>query len=273
MKQFMLCLAILMSAAEAAAYQSPGPEEFIRQSTVIFKGRVEKPGASNVKFLPPSNRSAIVRVEDVLLAAKSMGTLTGEEVTVELREANSVKAGEQVTFFTTGWLYGEHLGLKEVGHSSADVSSDSLRQQIADVRNRADEDKLRAEIQHASLVIAGKVLATRHLEERRSASEHDPDWWIAEVEVQTYLKGQPNAAAAGHVSFLFANSRDVMWVRSPKLAEGQQGIWLVGEYKPGGFFPEKAASRLVVLSPLDSHPISELERFKRLVAAAAQPKK
>jgi hypothetical protein len=242
-------------------------EQYINQSTVIFKGLVEKTGASNLKILPASNQTILVRVEEVVSAAKTMIDLKGAQVTVQLKEPNALKVGDRATFFATGWLYGENVALQEVGHTSVSVNSEALRNQISDLQARKDDQKVQTRIQHATMVIAGRVLATGRFKgegETKRNSEHDPDWWTADIKVQSYLKGQP-AVIPSSVTVLFANSRDVMWVRSPKLKEGGQGIWVVTQYKPGGFLPKTRSPILAVLSSLDSYPLSESKRIARLV--------
>lgn len=252
-----------------AICQTQNLDEFIDQSTVVFKGLVEKTGASNLKILSASNKTILVRVEEVVSAAKTMIDLKGTEITVQLKEPNSLKSGDRATFFATGWLYGENVALQEVGHVSVSVSSESLLNQISNLKARKDDQKLQLRIQHAAMVIAGRVLATRRLKgegQTKDNSEHDPDWWTADIKVQSYLKGKP-AVVPALVTVLYANSRDVMWVRSPKLKEGEQGIWVITQYKPGGLLPKTRAPILAVLSFLDSYPLSESQRITRLVKA------
>jgi hypothetical protein len=115
------------------------------------------------------------------------------------------------------------------------------------------------------------VLAARRFVEEgraRSNSEHDPEWWTADIEIENILKGKPAATASNRVTVFYANSKDVLWFRSPKLKEGDRGIWIVVEYKPGGFLPETHAPILAVLSPLDSYPLADLDRMGRLVKAS-----
>lgn len=263
----MLIINLIGICPNRGICQTPNLNEFIDQSTFVFKGLVEKTGASNLKILPASNQTILVRVEEVVSAAKTMIDLKGAQVTVQLKEPNNLKSGDRATFFTTGWLYGENVALQEVGHISVSISSESLRNQISDLKARKDDQKLQIRIQHAAMVIAGRVLATRRLKgEGETNSEHDPDWWTADIKVQSYLKGKP-AVVPALVTVLYANSRDVMWVRSPKLKEGEQGIWVVTQYKPGGLLPKTRAPILAVLSSLDSYPMSESQRITRLVKA------
>jgi len=197
-----------------------------------------------------------------------MTNLKGATVTVQLKEPGSLKAGTTATFFTTGWLYGENVALKEVSHTTADLNAQSLQKQVAALQARTSDQKLQSRIQSSAMVFAGKVVASRPLQAEggRTNSEHDPDWWTADVEVQSLLKGPPSAAK--RVSLLFAHSNDVMWFRSPKLKEGQQGIWIASEYKPGGLFPLERAPLLAVVSPLDYQPSVERDRIQRLLKAA-----
>jgi len=247
--------------------QTPVTQELVDQSTVIFKGHVEQTRASNLKILPASNQTILVHVDEVISAAKTMINLKGATVTIQLKEPGSLKAGAAATFFTTGWLYGENVALKEVSHITADVNAQSLQKQVAELQARTSDRKLQSRIQSSAMVFAGKVIASRPLQAEggRTNSEHDPDWWTAEVEVQSLLKGPPSAAK--RVSLLFAHSNDVMWFRSPKLKEGQQGIWIATEYKPGGLFPMERAPLLAVVGPLDYQPSSERDRIQRLLTA------
>ena len=247
--------------------QTPVTQELVDESTVIFKGRVEQTGASNLKILPASNQTILVHVDEVISAAKTMTNLKGATVTVRLKEPGSLKVGATATFFTTGWLYGENVALKEVSHVTADLNAQSLQKQVAALQARTSDQKLQSRIQSSAMVFAGKVVASRQLQAEgvRTNSEHDPDWWTADVEVQSLLKGPPSAAK--RVTLLFAHSTDVMWYRSPKLKEGQQGIWIASEYKPGGLFPAERAPLLAVVGPLDYQPAAERDRVQRLLKA------
>jgi len=266
----ILAFCILLFAASPRAIPIPQTsvtQEVVDQSTVIFKGRVEQTGASNLKLLPASNQTILVRVDEVISAARTMTDLKGTTVTVQLKEPGSLKKGSTATFFTTGWLYGENVALKEVSHTTADLDTQSIQKQVAALRARAREQKLQARLQSSAVVFAGKVVSSRPLqtERGRTNSEHDPDWWVADVEVQSLLKGP--ASVAKRVSVLFAHSDDVMWFRSPKLKEGQQGIWIASEYRPGGLFALQGAPLLAVVSPLDYQPSVEHDLIERLLKA------
>ena len=265
----LLIISALLATPRPGRSQSPVTQELVDQSTVIFKGRVEKTDASNLKILPASSQTVLVRVDEVISVAKTMTNLKDATVTVLLKESGSLKEGTSATFFTTGWLYGENIALKEVSHITADLNTQSLQKQVATLQARTSDQKLQSRIQASALVISGKVVSARPLEaeaKRRSNSEHDPDWWTADVEVQSFLKGP--ASAVNRVTLLFAHSKDVMWSRSPKLTEGQQGIWIANEYKPGGLFPLERAPLLAVVSPLDYQPPAERDRVQRLLKAS-----
>ena len=264
----IVCAAALLATSSRTAAQTQVTQDLVNQSTVIFKGRVEKAGASNLKVLQPSNQTVLVRVDEVISVAKTMTNLKGATITVFLKEPGSIKEGTTATFFTTGWLYGENVALREVAHLAADLNTESLQKQIAALQARGSDQKLQSRIQGSAMVIAGKVIAARPLQAEgpRSNSEHDPDWWTADIEVESLLKGP--ASTAKRVTLLFAHSNDVMWHRSPKLKEGQQGFWIASEYKPGGLFPLERAPLLAVVSPLDYQPATERERVQRLLKAS-----
>jgi hypothetical protein len=146
-------------------------------------------------------------------------------VTVKLRAPRSVQAGEQAVFFTKGWLYGETLGLVEVGHMPANTPADTggVRRQVAQTRQRMREEEVRAHLDKAAVVVAGRVVATRRLPEEPGLTEHDPQWSEAVIEVDAVLKG----AAGRQVRLLYPASRDVVWFAAPKPEVGWDGIWLL----------------------------------------------
>jgi hypothetical protein len=264
----VICAAALLATSLPAAAQSQVTQDLVNQSTVIFKGRVEKAGASNLKILAASNQTVLVHVEEVLSVAKTMTDLKGATVTVQLKEPDSLKEGATAIFFTTGWLSGENVALKEIAHLPSEVSTASLQAKIATLQARGSDQKLQARIQRSAMVFEGRVVAARPLQAAgpRSNSEHDPDWWTADIEVQSVLKGP--ASGDKRVSLLFAHSNDVMWYRSPKFKEGEQGVWIASAYKPGGLFPLERAPPLAVVNPLDYQPATQRARVQRLVKAS-----
>jgi hypothetical protein len=267
-------IAILVQSAQPACASRP-EESLIRRSTYIFEGQVEKAHASNLKILPATESTALVRVERVLLAPSSMSNFTGQLITVELATPDSLRPGERVAFFTNAWLYGESLAVKEVGHTSTN-SKDASARTIEQARAGIEEEKVQARIQLATAVIVGRVAITRPLKKEGKVgpvSEHDPDWQIAEIEVESVLKGTPTKSK---VAVLYPKSMDVMWFATPRFQQGQEGTWFLQQLRAGegeeDMTRELGGSAYVALDPLDFRPKSENARIRRLVSKVAKSK-
>jgi hypothetical protein len=264
-----MAIALLLAAREPQVPPTKPPagvvQDLVARSQFIFKGHVVKPNASNVKAVASSNRTAVVRVEEVLDAPSTLGDYTGQEITVQLSQPSRLVAGQEALFFTVGWVYGETLAVKEVGRlAGAAAAADTARKQIADARRRADDTVLGQRIRASQFVVAGKVATTGPLGDRgpdTRGTEHDPEWQVAVIDVGSVEWGQ---APSRTVSVLFPASRDVMWARSPKFQPGQAGIWLLHRER----LPRIAAAAppfYTALEPLDFHPPAALDRVRRIV--------
>src|SRR5256884_5313547 len=87
-----------------------------KKSDIIFIGTVTQVGAVAVPEVPPSDRTVVVRVDQVLEKPAPVALTAGDSVTVETARAGSLKAGIQATFYTTGWIFGRGVAVREVGH-------------------------------------------------------------------------------------------------------------------------------------------------------------
>lgn len=238
-----LVAAVLALCAQGAAAQPPETvEEMARAAQLIFRGTVQKVGASNLKAIEPAGDTAVVRIDEVLKAPVGLEDFTGREVTVKLRQPGSAKRGERGVFFTRSWLYGESLGLVEVGRSSGEAGA--LRSRIAAASQGEREAKIRERLGRAALVVAGKVVETRPAAIQEGFSEHDPQWWEAVIEVGSVLKG---SHAGKRVVLLFPTSSDVAWFEAPKPQVGWNAVWLL--HKDG--LPELRPDAYTALKPLD----------------------
>ena len=214
----------------------------------IFDGTVLDPGRSTLEF-PIDRPTAVVRVNEIFRAPPDLGQQPGAVVTVVLGEDGQVRSDEQATFFTNGWLYGETIAVVEVGRwrsSDVEARTKGPREELSMAITREDERPLAERVASAQLIVVGKVtgLARAPEERRRLITEHDPDWWEAQIEVQRALKGKPQG---GGVRVGFAASTDVAWFRAPKLQPGQEGVWLLQRGEAVG------REGLVVVDPLDAH--------------------
>lgn len=246
----------------------PALDQLTRQSSYIFLGTPMKIKASTVELLPASDNTVIVRVDAVLHAPATLADYTGLEVTVQLREANSVQAGQRLVFFTNGGLFGRGVALKEVGHLASPAgtadSTKLLRAQIAQALQKKSDEDLARRMASAELVVSGKVLETRpaKLPERGPVTEHDPEWWEAEIQIQSVEKGQ---YAGQNISVLFANSLDYLWAQAPKLKPGEAGIFILHRNEVDWPGIERFYT---LVNPLDLQPIGRVERVRQILKGA-----
>jgi len=261
----LLTALVLGGMYPLAGQPIPGDTDLIQRSGFIFRGTVQKSGASNVKSLAASPSTDIVRVDEILKVPKEFLSLAGREVTVQMRSAGSLKEGQQAVFYAIGWLYGDNLAVKEIGIVTGQVDSQSLRSRIGAAERLASEEALSARISTAALVISGRVVSVRPLVSQRESlrhSEHDPEFWQADVDVLTVEKGQ-SANAPRRVAVFFAHSKDERWLLSPKFSRGQTGIFLLHTEelqtikRPG----------YTALNRLDFQPLSETGTVRRLIGS------
>jgi hypothetical protein len=216
-----LAASVLGLTAGIASAQPPGRvEELTRKADLVFRGTVQRVGAANLSAVTPGADTAVVRIEEFLKAPDDVQGFAGREVTVKLLAAGSAKAGEQAVFFAATWLYGESLGVVEVGRVPA---GRGVRPQVAAAVQRAREEEVRGALGKSDLVVTGRVVATRPAGIPAQISEHDANWWEAVIEVDSVLKG----AAGGRVVILYPRSMDVAWYRTPKPEVGWDGVWLL----------------------------------------------
>ncbi len=241
-------------------------EQTIRNARFIFAGTIEKLGASNLSLLPASEQTALVRVREVIDQPRVFGPTRGTLVTVEL--ASPAMEGSQAIFFTNGMLYGEHLAVSEVGRDSiqpgvAEAPAVSrLRQDIAVVRRREADEALSVRLASAVAVVSGRIGTLREVqpaddEERgeEARGEHAASWVYATLTVDATLKGKPAAGV------YFAADADHFWAAAPKLAPGQEGIFLLQRPVDG----DVPAGAYIVVNPLDVLTQDQLARVRGLL--------
>jgi hypothetical protein len=181
----------------------------------------------------------------------------GKDITVKLRAANSVKPGEERVFFANPWIMGDSIGVVEVGSQPvvAAAADQTLSADVARGRAAAQDRDLQATLQSAQLVVAGRVAAVKPAPRQR-VTEHDPQWTEADIQVTDVLKGN----ATGTVTIVFPASNDVMWYKTPKLKQGQDGLFILRTEARGVATPRPAVVELQ-----DVRPLSEVPRIRKLL--------
>jgi hypothetical protein len=233
------------------------PEGFVPQAGIIFAGTVRKLGAATIERIP-SERTAVVRVDSPLHAPVLLEAYVGRDITVELRKPGELSVDDEVVFFANGWIYGESIALRELGHWPIRGDLARVRRKVVEARERFADEELRRRLADAVAVVAGRVVQTAAVVPRNGCEpkrEHDPGWVEAVIAVDLVLRGPPDETS---VLVLFAGSRDVAWRNAPKLHVGQSGIWVLHEE----MIDDLDREALVLVDPRDSWPPEQLGRIQ-----------
>jgi hypothetical protein len=252
------CLAMLPLAAQVPN----NTDDLIRQSTFIFNGTVEKLNATTMKSVNATEATAVVRIDQVIDAPGAPPDLARKTITVQLRQLGSFRIGQHATFFTKGWLLGNSMAVIEVGHLMEAEAAPSVQKQVSAIHGQMADEQLQSEMSTAGAIVSGTVRAVRPSKIAHIGSEHDPDWYEAEIAVARTMKGK---IAADTVVVFFPRSDDVMWHDSPKFKEGERGIWLL--HRNQVRFPS-VEDQYTALRPLDFQEQTQIERVQRLLKSA-----
>lgn len=236
-------------------------DSLVRDSPFIFTGTVERAAAATLPSVPIDDATAVVRVEQVFRAPEVLGDQTDRTITVQLLQPD-LKEGTRALFFARGWLYGDSIAVAEVGRSRSD-DPEELKKQIEAAEFRLDERGLLGRINKASAVVSGKVGRILPAKQpRRGESEHQPKWFVAELDVESVEKGRLPRTRPPRLAF--PTSDDVQWHWRPRPQPGQEGIWLLHREE----LPDLPPGAFTALDPRDFQPLSQLERVRRLIARA-----
>jgi len=251
----------LLGGGRAMAVDA-GLEQSIRSSHFIFAGTFETLGASNLSLLPASDQTALVRVREVIDQPPVFGSTRGALVTVQLANSPAgAVVGGQAVFFTNGMLYGENLAVSEVSRNPdppgvpESAVLDSLRKDVATVRQLEADEALAVRLASAIAVVSGKVGETRPVGRNEESGEHAASWIFATLAVDATLKGRPVAGV------YFAEDADHFWGAAPKLTPGQAAIFLLQPPVDG----DVPADALVVVDPLDVLTQDQFDRVRGLL--------
>jgi hypothetical protein len=255
-------LGVLLMLPVALASQSPdnAPTNMQRvaaQSNFVFQGTINRLNATTEPQMAASPSTAVVRVDRLIQGQDMVSDIVGKEITVQLLKPRSVAVGRPVMFFANIAVMGKSLAVKEVAHYDVTRSS-TIAGQAADYAKAKPERDLQRRIASADVIVTGTVdsLAPQaRAREGPQPSEHDAEWTQATITVQSTEKG----AAQQRVTVWFAASDDIRWFRSPKLKQGQSGVFLLHRA------PERdMPSGYMVLDPLDVQPTTQRDHVRQL---------
>ncbi len=250
------------------------PSEPTPEPTFVFVGVVERLGASNVREAPRSELTAVVSIEQILLAPPDFADLSGE-ITVLLPAERPVDERERLVFHCIGWILGSGVALRALDLTPPEEHEVAAMGDAAPSPDPAEaflRQKLSRRVTSSELIVSGFVADVRSVQitgENRPVSEHDPDWHEAVVQVEAVTKGDPPAEG---VVVTFPLSRDIAWRDAPKFEVGQRGVWLLSS-APAAAIPREDAAALaarpypvyMALDPLDFQPEDEAARVDALM--------
>jgi hypothetical protein len=228
----------------------------------IWRGRIEPGQTPQGPPIPAAAGEALAAtVEEVLHSTDVLRGLTGRSVTLVTRHAAALKERQAMIFFTDCVSLGDPVLLRELAHLGA---THEASRDVAELLREKAERPLVERLAGAELVVAGTVADSRILEQPfPPRSEHDPQWGLARVTVETVFKG---AKPKPEVEVLFASSTDIAWYRAPKLHRGMAGLFLLRRAAEEDGVPQKASRTLYkVTDPLDFLPRERRPDVERLV--------
>src|SRR5215470_8709325 len=85
-----------------------------RQATFIFEGTVKKTGSSMIDQVPATDQTAIVTVNQVLEAPKTLAKFGGKDITVQLAGKQKVKPGQSMIFHAQGWIFADSIAVQSI---------------------------------------------------------------------------------------------------------------------------------------------------------------
>jgi hypothetical protein len=271
------------------------------QATFTFKGTLKERRRATIKDLPVDDRTCVVTVDQIIEAPPAMAALSGHDVTVRIGRGPVPAVGQEMIFHTNGWIFGDGVAVQAVRQEAVQRSHTAVLSRGGDPVQHKRQRDLQGRFDEASLVVSGRVTAVRlppgaagsprrrtraaaadpPLGAPRPASEHDPHWREAVIEVDDVHKGRH---AKKDVVIRFPASTDVRWYKAPKFQAGHQGFFMLHQTTIGAP-PEHPAGRrkartaaakrepeageqvYTAVSPMDFQPYHEPDGIRALIAA------
>jgi hypothetical protein len=227
MKRLGLLVLVAFIPSHAACAQQPAVAT-VRRANIVFVGTVTQVGAASFSAVTATPRTLVVRVEDVLDKPAALHLAVGDSVTVEPLDS-TLKSGTRATFYTTGWVFGRGVAVREVAHETmpAQQTLAAQRDSFRQLQRQVTDSTLAERVRGADMIVVGRVetirAPTNMTQPRRRITEHDADWQEAVIAVDSMIKGPPST----RVVVRFPGSQDIAWHRLPKFTAGQAGTFLL----------------------------------------------
>jgi hypothetical protein len=239
----------------------PSVSDLSNDAGFIFQANVEQLGASTARGFTASGETAVVLITKIVKSPAALAGYQGHRITVELQPPVSLQAGQSAVFFTHGVHYGESVVVRELGNTPPQAATEA---QVSSAMQDDRDSALTQRMAQADLVLTGVASAPAQYIETTSSlvgryvSEHDPQWWQSVITIDSVEKG---SHVGGTKSILFPHSTDIAWYSSPKVKEGDRGVWLLHLRDLRG----RATPYHALIHPLDFQPLDQVERIRSLM--------
>jgi hypothetical protein len=248
-------------------------DDLLRRAGFVFVGVLRATHASAMPEVQASASTAIVDIEEVLVAPPAFQSRRGA-VTLSVKDVPALEAGARRAFYCTTWKLGSGLALHCLGHRVPEPSTRRLAgKPLAEASVNQQGADMRTRVESANLVVAGEVLSIEPGPPQEGPiSEHDPHWLYAKLRVNSAVRGRKPSKP---VTLAFPGSEDVVWKDAPRPVVAQQGVWLL--HRAGGAADAAKAARglealpsgvYTALHPLDVLPTEKLPLVRDLLSAA-----
>src|SRR5579862_4467264 len=243
--------------------------DWTAHSSLIFEGKVIKTNSSLEPLEIHGPSSAVIEISHLIWSRPIFAGYTHQQITGVFSHSNDpdIRPEEPMTIFARSRIMGRTLTADVVGFEMMEDGK-GIRSEIENAIHDMQDDAINRRADSAVLVIIGKVNAILPFEGHpKFLSEHDPGWKIAEIGVQTLLKGTHKAKT---IKILFASSIDIRWFKSPKLHEDELKVFLIHERRDqAGKIADTAAklekaipeNMLAVVDPLDVLPVDSAPKL------------
>src|SRR2546428_9134392 len=192
---------------------------------IIFKGTVKKIKSATMKEVPISDRTAVVRVDQVIEAPRTFAHCGGQDFTVELAGKKKVSVGEQFIFHANSWIFGDSVAVRAVTQERVTKEHLALMSPGGEPTEQRKNRQLQKRLNAADLVVSGKVAAVTIPPEpvpgtrgagapRKPVSEHDPKWRPAAVAAVSTHKSKHASKEVQEGVSAIPHGR---WATGPKL--------------------------------------------------------
>jgi len=258
------------------------------QPTFVFKGTVQELKSATMKEVPVSARTIVVSVDQVLEAPRNLAKLGGHKITVQLSGKRKARVGQEMIFYTQGWIFGHSVAVQSLNEEPIRQSNAhaALLSRGGDPVAHKRSRELHGRFDSADMVVSGKVTTIRLLAEAIEqskagttpsgpVSEHSPHWREAVIAIDEVHKGKHTKK---NVVIRFPASTDVRWYKATKFEAGHQGYFMLHKTPIAkGTAPRgakgKAASTApaeevyTALHPLDFQPYSQQGGVREIIEA------